>query len=90
MATNNNLRENRTIEEEKANAYMTERAQAIKTLRILTRRFGAELVAQANYQGFADEENAAMTTAYVQAETALLDLLREDLDWKRFSTSSFR
>lgn len=80
MSTNNNLRENRTIEE-KTNVYMTERAQAIKTLRILTRRFGTELAAQANYQGFADEENATMTTAYVQAETALLALLREETDW---------
>ncbi|MBR4457343.1 MAG: hypothetical protein IKS31_00055 [Clostridia bacterium] len=73
-------RENQTIGA-KAEAYVTERTQAIRTLRVLAHRFGAELVAQADYKGFADEANAAMVTAYVQAQTALLDLLKEDMGW---------
>ena len=63
----------------KLDNYRTERKQAIETLKVIAHRFGTELTQAAEYKGFVDEENAALVTAYVQAERLLLDLLNEEL-----------
>lgn len=64
----------------KADNYIAERKQAIATLKTITHRFGAELTRQADSKAFVDEESAAIVSAYTQAQTALLALLKEELE----------
>lgn len=60
------------------NAYRAERERAIITLYNTVRRFRGELNRQADYAGFADEESAALLQAYVPAQLALLQLMKEE------------
>ena len=59
-------------------AYQAERERAVVTLYNTVRRFHAELDRQAEYERFADEEAAALMQAYVPAQLALLQLMKEE------------
>ena len=59
-------------------AYQAERERAVVTLYNTVRRFLAELDRQAEYERFADEEAAALMQAYVPAQLALLQLMKEE------------
>lgn len=59
-------------------AYRAERERAIVTLYNTVRRFRAELDRQAEYERFADEESAALLQAYVPAQLAVLQLMKEE------------
>jgi hypothetical protein len=59
-------------------AYQAERERAVVTLYNTVRRFRAELDRQAEYERFADEEAAALMQAYVPAQLALLQLMKEE------------
>ncbi len=59
-------------------AYRAERERAAVTLYNTVRRFRAELDRQAEYERFADDESAALLQAYVPAQLALLQLMKEE------------
>lgn len=59
-------------------AYQAERERAVVTLYNTVRRFRAELDRQAEYERFADEEAAALMQAYVPAQLALLQFMKEE------------
>ena len=59
-------------------AYQAERERAVVTLYNTVRRFRAELDRQAEYERFTDEEAAALMQAYVPAQLALLQLMKEE------------
>lgn len=63
---------------ETVNAYCTERDRAITTLYNTVRKFRNELNRQADYACFADEESTALLQAYVPAQLALLQLMKEE------------
>jgi hypothetical protein len=69
---------NNTMKIETVNAYCAERDRAITTLYNTVRKFRNELNRQADYAGFADEESAALLQAYVPAQLALLQLMKEE------------
>lgn len=58
--------------------YTAERERAIVTLYNTVRRFRKALDTGAEYAGFADEETAAVLQAYVPAQLALLQLMKEE------------
>ena len=59
-------------------AYTAERERAIVTLCNTVRRFRAALNTGAEYAGFVDDETAAVLQAYVPAQLALLNLMKEE------------
>ena len=59
-------------------AYQAERERAVVTLYNTVRRFREELDRQAKFESFADEETAALLQAYVPAQLALLQLMKEE------------
>lgn len=59
-------------------AYQAERERAVVTLYNTVRRFREELDRQAKFECFADEETAALLQAYVPAQLALLQLMKEE------------
>ena len=59
-------------------AYQAERERAVVTLYNTVRRFREELDRQAKFESFADEETAALLQAYVLAQLALLQLMKEE------------
>ena len=62
----------------KKETYLAERERAIVTLYNTVRRFRDELNRQAEYAGFVDEESTELLKAYVPAQLALLDLMKEE------------
>lgn len=58
--------------------YNAERERAIVTLYNTVRRFRSVLDAQAEYTGFVDEGSAQLMQAYVPAQLALLNLMKEE------------
>lgn len=69
---------NNMMKIETTSAYCAERERAITTLYNTVRRFRSELNRQADYAGFADEESAELLQAYVPAQLALLQLMKEE------------
>ena len=59
-------------------AYQAERERAIVTLYNTVRKFRNVLDKQAEYAGFVDDETAAIMRAYVPAQLALLQLMKEE------------
>ena len=59
-------------------AYQAEWERAVVTLYNTVRRFREELDRQAKFESFADEETAALLQAYVPAQLALLQLMKEE------------
>lgn len=59
-------------------AYREEREHAIYALSVFTRRFHDTLAGWSDSAQFVDEESAVCLQAYAQAETALLNLLKEE------------
>ena len=59
-------------------AYQAERERAVVTLYNTVRRFREELDRQAKFESFADEETAALLQAYIPAQLALLQLMKEE------------
>lgn len=58
--------------------YFAERERAIVTLYNTVRRFRSVLDTQAECTGFVDEESAELLRAYVPAQLALLNLMKEE------------
>jgi hypothetical protein len=59
--------------------YLAERERAIVTLYNAVRRFRADIEKISEYAGFVpDTETAAILQAYVPAQLALLDLMKEE------------
>ena len=59
-------------------AATSELINRLVTLYNTVRRFRAELDRQAEYERFADDESAALLQAYVPAQLALLQLMKEE------------
>lgn len=59
-------------------SYLAERERAIVTLYNTVRRFRANIEKLSDYAGYPDTEDAALLQAYVTAQTALLDLMKEE------------
>jgi hypothetical protein len=62
----------------KNNEYEEEREHAIFALSVFTKRFHDTLAGWSDSAQFVDEESAVCLQAYAQAETALLNLLKEE------------
>jgi hypothetical protein len=58
--------------------YLAERERAIVTLYNAVRRFRADIEKISEYAGYPDTEDAAILQAYVPAQLALLDLMKEE------------
>lgn len=59
-------------------AYQAERERAIVTLYNTVRRFREQLDLEAERECFLDAESAAFTQAYIPAQLALLQLMKEE------------
>ena len=59
-------------------AYQAERERAVVTLYNTVRRFREELDRQAKFESCLDTESAAFTQAYISAQLALLQLMKEE------------